>query len=85
VALTEGEPRATGTATVQPMPDNEPPEWLTQAEAAALLRITTKMLRAETKAGRVPAVKFGRTVRYRRATLLNLDRADPDHPGPDTP
>jgi excisionase family DNA binding protein len=73
------------TATIQAVPDNEPPEWLTQAEAAALLRISIKMLRAETAAGRVPAVKFGRTVRYRRATLLNLDQVDPDQPGPGTP
>jgi excisionase family DNA binding protein len=45
---------------------------LTEAEAAALLRVTTRGLINWRNNGRVPHLRFGRTVRYRRESLLAM-------------
>ena len=42
---------------------------LTAVEVAKLLRVTTGWLYAETRAGRVPHVRLGRYVRYRRSGI----------------
>jgi excisionase family DNA binding protein len=49
-----------------------PPELLTPAEAANLLRTTVDTLAVWRSTGRhgIPFVKLGRAVRYRRADLL---------------
>ena len=42
---------------------------LTAGEAAALLRVTKGWLYAETRAGRIPHLRLGRYVRYRRSAI----------------
>jgi len=42
---------------------------LTADEVAALLRVTKGWLYAETRAGRVPHLRLGRYVRYRRSAI----------------
>ena len=53
-------------------PADRPPELLTPAEAADLLRTTEATLAVWRSTGRhgIPFVKLGRAVRYRRADLL---------------
>jgi excisionase family DNA binding protein len=49
----------------------EPPEVITVAEAAALLRLNEKTLREAIARGEVPGVRrIGRVIRLSRATLL---------------
>jgi excisionase family DNA binding protein len=58
-----------------PMADGDPgfsgsPEdLLTAAEVAALLRVTTGWVYAETRRHRIPHIRLGRYVRYRREAL----------------
>lgn len=42
---------------------------LTADEVAELLRVTRGWIYAETRAGRIPHVRLGRYVRYRRAAV----------------
>jgi excisionase family DNA binding protein len=42
---------------------------LVAAEVAALLRVTTAWVYAETRANRLPHVRLGRYVRYRESTI----------------
>lgn len=48
------------------------PLLLTPREAAAALSISERSLWALTKSGEVPAVKFGRSVRYSVETLRRI-------------
>jgi excisionase family DNA binding protein len=45
-------------------------DLLTAEQVAALLRMTTGWVYAETRAGRIPHVPLGRYRRYRRGTIL---------------
>ncbi|MGH2987771.1 MAG: helix-turn-helix domain-containing protein [Solirubrobacterales bacterium] len=45
-------------------------DLLTAEEVAALLRMTTGWVYAETRAGRIPHVALGRYRRYRRGTIM---------------
>jgi excisionase family DNA binding protein len=45
------------------------PEYLTVAEAAALLRVNHKTVRAEIKRGRLPALQVGNVLRVSRVAL----------------
>jgi excisionase family DNA binding protein len=44
-------------------------ELLVAGEVAALLRVTTSWVYAETRAGRIPCVRLGRYYRYRRSAI----------------
>lgn len=49
---------------------NEPEsEFLTLAEAARLLRVSTWTLRRYVQAGRIPAARLGRSYRFRRRDI----------------
>lgn len=50
-----------------------PPELLTVAEYAALWRISTETARRRIKAGAVPVVRSGKTLRIRREDALKGD------------
>jgi excisionase family DNA binding protein len=45
------------------------PDLATRSEVAAYIRMSTRYVLSETTAGRLPAVKLGRSVRYRRADV----------------
>jgi excisionase family DNA binding protein len=45
-------------------------DLLVAGEVAALLRVTTAWVYAETRRGALPYVRLGRYVRYRRTTVL---------------
>jgi len=47
-----------------------PDPLLTADEVAALLKVTKPWVYAQTRAGRIPHVRLGRYVRYRRAAVL---------------
>jgi len=50
---------------------------LVAAEVAELLRVTRAWVYAETRAGRLPHVRLGRYVRYRRSAITRwLERAE---------
>jgi excisionase family DNA binding protein len=54
---------------------HDPPDLLTPAEAAALLRVSLRTIQRWTADGTLPsAVRFGATVRYTRADVLKLER-----------
>ena len=58
-----------------PMAENEstdPPPVLTVPEAAAFLRVNVKTVYAEITAGRIQAIRLGRTLRISRAVLEAL-------------
>lgn len=50
-------------------PDGATDALLTAGEVAAQLRVTKGWLYAETRAGRVPHVRLGRYLRYRRSAI----------------
>jgi excisionase family DNA binding protein len=50
-------------------PNPSPDDLLTAEEVAALLRVTTGWVYAETRNHRIPHLRLGRYVRYRRAAL----------------
>jgi excisionase family DNA binding protein len=56
------------------MPDRSP--FLTVAEAAALLRLSTRAIYRHVADGTLPAIRIGTTVRIPRAAL-ELDDAKP--------
>ena len=65
-------------ADAEAMPSPSLPLWsptgaseqvLTAGEVAALLRVTKGWLYAETRAGRIPHLRLGRYVRYRRSAI----------------
>jgi hypothetical protein len=45
---------------------------LTEREAAAFLHVTPRGLINWRNSGRVPHLRFGRTVRYRRESLISM-------------
>ena len=55
------------TGPSRPNPSAE--DLLTAQEVAALLRVTTGWVYAETRSHRIPHLRLGRYVRYRRAAL----------------
>jgi excisionase family DNA binding protein len=56
-----------GLAEVPPPRAGEP--LLTADEVAQVLRVTRAWVYAETRAGRLPHVRLGRYVRYRRSAI----------------
>lgn len=52
-----------------PTSDGGTDQVLTADEVAALLRVTKGWLYAETRAGRIPHLRLGRYVRYRRSAI----------------
>jgi excisionase family DNA binding protein len=60
-------PVTTGPETTSTPADDD---LLVAGEVAALLRVTTAWVYAETRRGALPHVRLGRYVRYRRGTLL---------------
>ncbi len=50
--------------------DNTPDEVLTAEEAARLLKVSTKTVLRQARAGELPAAKVGRSWRFRRSQLL---------------
>ena len=50
-------------------PRPSPQDLLTAQEVAALLRVTTGWVYAETRSHRIPHLRLGRYVRYRRGAL----------------
>ena len=52
-----------------PPNDTQAPTLLTRREAAAILRISERMLFTLTKRGDVPCVRIGRSVKYRPSDI----------------
>lgn len=51
------------------LPSGSPGDLLTAEEVAAVLRVTAAWVYAETRSHRIPHLRLGRYVRYRRETL----------------
>ena len=51
---------------------SDPEEYLDTAEAAKVLKVSTKVVRRLAAEGRLPGVKIGREWRFRRGDLRNL-------------
>lgn len=64
----------------QPMQSQD--ALLTAEEVAALLRVTPAWVYAETRNHRIPHVRLGRYVRYRRDALVEWMRQLEEQPGP---
>lgn len=47
--------------------------WLTAADAAKLLGVSTEQVRRLARQGRLPHAKVGRELRFKRRRLENLD------------
>jgi excisionase family DNA binding protein len=64
-----------GTHNPEPTP-LDPDTLLDAKQTAALLAISARTLWSMTNAGMIPSVRIGRSVRYRRAALLEwvIDR-----------
>jgi excisionase family DNA binding protein len=63
-------------------------DLLTAGEVAALLRMTSAWVYAETRRNRIPHLRLGRYVRYRRSTIvawMSEVEASSDASAPDVP
>jgi len=49
-------------------------EYMTAEELACRLHVTLAWVYAETRAGRIPHLRLGRYVRYRRSTIAAWER-----------
>ena len=67
------------SASVRAVPDL--PRYLTAAEAAEYLRISTRHLRRETASGNIPVSRLGRKLLYDRAELDDYVRRSRVQPG----
>jgi excisionase family DNA binding protein len=61
--------RAMKTTSLSPESSRDPGDLLTAEEVAAVLRVTAAWVYAETRSHRIPHLRLGRYVRYRRETL----------------
>jgi excisionase family DNA binding protein len=61
--------RAMKTTSLSSDAPRDPEDLLTAEEVAAVLRVTAAWVYAETRSHRIPHLRLGRYVRYRRETL----------------
>jgi len=58
--------------------DNPDALWLSPRQAADLLGVSVEQVRRLAREGRLPSVKVGRAVRFKRSVIENLDELPPD-------
>ena len=69
-------PRTGATATSPSVPKSTGPQWMTTAEAAAMLGVTIRTLYRLIDEGALPAYQLGRVIRLRTAEVEAYRDAD---------
>lgn len=61
--------------TTQPVPADQPPEILLAREVADILRCSDQQVYNLARAGKIPSIRIGKLVRFRRSEILAMQQS----------
>ncbi len=58
--------------------DNPDAMWISTRQVADLLGVSIEQVRRLSRSGELPSIKIGKSLRFRRSIIENLDKLEPD-------
>jgi len=58
--------------------DNADAMWISTRQVADLLGVSIEQVRRLSRSGELPSIKIGKSLRFRRSVIENLDKLEPD-------